>query len=359
MMMTRHEEERKEAVTAYRSSRRLVVTICALGLLLAVWCGAIVLTHLTQNVVTAVRQMDPGLELRKSDDLVDRLGSGKGYPWYTVYKDGQFKGDVYQFTFNNAASRRFYLVPLFVARQITWAVYFDDAQTVQHVWSLSPRFPTGLDARYSQFLDSLKGVACRDLVTTREPTLSAEGGELTVPAQLAIGNLAISVYASRNSTADLNQLITVDRTAGLAKDKIFPSFTATTTAGQRIDTTTLKGHKTLFITAQPSCGSCFDAVVLSVQKIRALSGDPWNIVLVLFAEADGEGSQALMTQIGSSVNVILDPDRKLGNQVFMPDSPYMAVLDKSATVLYKGGGDKLPDLFAAIDIVQAGGTLPK
>jgi hypothetical protein len=93
-------------------------------------------------------------------------------------------------------------------------------------------------------------------------------------------------------------------------------------------------------------------------KIRALSGDPWNIVLVLFSGADGEGSQALMAEAGSSVNVILDPDRKLGNQVFMPDSPYMAVLDKSATVLYKGGGDKLPDLFAAVDIVQSGGTLP-
>lgn len=357
--MTRHEEERKKPVTVYRGSRRLVVAACALGLLLAVWCGAIVLTHLTQNVVTAVHQIDPSLELRKTEDLVDRLGSGKGYPWYTVYKDGQFKGDIYLFTFDNAASRRLYLVPLFVARQITWAVYFDDAQTVQHVWSLSPRFPTGLDARYPQFLDSLKGVACRDLVTTREPTLSAHGGELTVPASLAIGNLAISVYASRNSTADLNQLITVDRTAGLAKDKIFPSFTATTTAGQRIDTTTLKGHNTLFITAQPSCGSCVDAVVESVQKIRALSGDPWNIVLVLFSGTDGAGSQALMTQVGSSVKVILDPDRKLGNQVFMPDSPYMAVLDKSATVLYKGGGDKLPDLFAAIDIVQAGGTLPK
>ena len=357
--MTRHEEERKKAVTAYRSSRCLVVVVCALSLLLAAWCGAIVLTHLTQNVVTAVHDMDPSLELRKTEDLVDRVGSGKGYPWYTVYKDGQFKGDVYLFTFDNAASRRLYLVPLFVARQITWAVYFDDAQTVQHVWSLSPRFPTGLDAWYSQFLDSLKGVACRDLVSTREPILSAEGGELTIPARLAIGNLAVSVYASRNSTADLNQLIVEDRTAGLVKHESFPLFSATTTAGQRIDTTTLKGHNTLFMTAQPSCGSCFDAVVLSVEKTKALSGDPWNIVLVLFAEADGEGSQALMAQVGSSVDFILDPDRKLGNQVFMPDSPYMTVLDKTATVLYKGSGDKLPDLFTAIDIVQSGGTLPE
>lgn len=357
--MTRHEEERKKAVTAYRSSRRLVVVACTLGLLLAAWCGAIVLTHLTQNVVTAVHEMDPSLELRKTEDLVDRLSSGKGYPWYTIYKDGQFKGDIYLFTFDNAASRRLYLVPLLVARQITWAVYFDDAQTVQHVWSLSPRFPTGLDARYSQFLDSLKGVACRDLVTTREPTLSAEGGDLTVPAGLAIGNLAVSVYASRNSTADLNQLITVDRTAGLVKHVSFPIFSATTTVGQRIDTTTLKGHNTLFMTAQPSCGSCVDAIVESVQKIRTLSGDPWNIVLVVFAGADGAGSQALMTQVGSSVDVILDPDRKLGNQVFMPDSPYMAVLDKTATVLYKGSGYELPDLFTAIDIVQSGGMLPE
>lgn len=356
--MTRHEEEQKGAVTAYRSRRRLVVVVCTLGLLLAAWCGAIVLTHLTQNVVTAVHEMDPSLELRKTADLVDRVGSGKGYPWYTVYKDGQFKGDVYLFTFDNAASRRLYLLPLFVPRQITWAVYFDDAQTVLHVWSLSPRFPTGLDARYSQFLDSLKGVACRDLVSTREPILSAEGGELTVPARLAIGNLAISVYASRNSSADLNELIKEDRAAGLAKHESFPLFSATTTAGRRIDTTTLKGHNTLFMTAQPSCGSCFDAVVLSVQKTRALSGDPWNIVLVLFADADGEGSQALMAQVGSSVDFILDPDRKLGNQIFMPDSPYMTVLDKTATVLYKGGGDDLPDLFKAMDIVQSGGTPP-
>jgi hypothetical protein len=356
--MTRHEEERKKAMTAYRRSHRLVAVACALGLLLAAWCGAIVLTHLTQNVVTAVHEMDPSLELRKTDNLVDRVGSGKGYPWYTVYKDGQFKGDIYLFTFDNIASRRLYFVPLFVARQITWAVYFDDVQTVQHVWSLSPRFPTGLDARYSQFLDSLKGVACHDLISTREPVLSAEYGELTVPERLAIGNLAISVYASRNSTADLNQLIAEDRAVGLVKHESFPLFSATTTAGRRIDTTTLKGHNTLFMTAQPSCGFCFDAVVQSVKKTRALSGDPWNIVLVLFAEADGEGSPALLASVGSSVDVILDPDRKLGNQVFMPDSPYMTVLDKTATVLYKGSGDKLPDLFTAIDIVQSGGTLP-
>jgi hypothetical protein len=359
MMMTRHEKERKETVTVYRSSRRRVVVVCALGVLLASWCGAIVLTHLTQNVVTAVHQMDPGLELRKTDDLVDRVGSGKGYPWYTIYKGDQFKGDVYLFTFDNAASRRLYLLALFVPRQITWAVYFDDAQTVQRVWSLSPRFPTGLDARYSKLLDSLKGVACRDLVSAREPILPAEGGDLTVSARLAIGNLAISVYASRNSTADLNQLIMEDRSAGLAKHESFPLFSATTTAGQRIDTTTLRGHNTLFMTAQPSCGFCFDAVVQSVERARALNGDPWNIVLVLFAEADGEGSQALMAAAGSSVGVILDPDRKLGNQVFMPDSPCMTVLDKTATVLYKGSGDKLPDLFTAIDIVQSGGTLPE
>lgn len=357
--MTRHEKEREQVTTVYRSSRCLVVVACTLGLLLAAWCGAIVLTHLTQNVVTAMHEMDPSLELRKTADLVDRVGSGKGYPWYTVYKDGQFEGDVYLFTFDNAASRRLYLVPLFVPRQITWAVYFDDAQTVQHVWSLSPRFPTGLDARYSKLLDSLKGVACRDLVTTREPILSAEGGELTLPAGVAIGNLAISVYASRNSTADLNQLIAEDRTARLATHESFPLFSATTTTGRRIDTTILKGHNTLFITAQPSCGSCFDAVVESVDKTRALSGDPWNIVLVVFAGADGSGSQALMARVGSSVDVILDPNRNLGNEVFMPDSPYMAVLDRSATVLYKGGGDKLPDLFTAIDIVQAGGTLPE
>jgi hypothetical protein len=339
--MTRHERERNVEATAHRSSRRTVALLCALGLLLALWCGAIVLTHVGQDVVSVVRTMDPSLELRKTEDLVDRGGSGKGYTWYTAYKDGQFNGDVYLFTFDNTAARRLDLLPLFVPRQITWAVYFDDAQTVQCAWSLSPRFPTGLDAGYAQLLESLKG------------------GELGVSARIAIGNLATAVYASRNSTADLNQLIMEDRMAGLVEHESFPMFSATTMAGQRIDTTTLKGRNTLFITAQPSCGSCFDAVVQSVEKAKALGGDPWNIVLVLFTEAENERSQALIARVGPSVDFILDPDRKLGTQVFIPDSPYMAVLDKTATVMYKGSGYELPDLFAAIDIVQSGGTLPE
>ena len=357
--MTRHEKGRKVAVTVHRSSLRLVVTFCAVGLVLAVWCGATVLTHVGQNVVTAVHEMDPSLELRKTDNLVDRVGSGKGYPWYAIYKDGQLEGDVYVFTFDNAASRRFYLAPLFVPRQITWAVYFDESQTVQHAWSLSPRFPTGLDARYSQLLDSVKGVACRDLISASGAILPAGDGELAAPARLAIGNLAISVYASRNSSADLNQLIAEERTAGLVKSARFPSFAAVTTAGRRIDTASLEGHNTLFMTAQPSCGSCFDEVVQLVEKTRSLSGDSWNIVLVLFAPADGEGSQALVAAVGPSVDIILDPDRKLGGQVFMPDSPFMTVLDKTATVVYKGGGDKISDLLTAIDVVQSGSTLPK
>ena len=43
----------------------------------------------------------------------------------------------------------------------------------------------------------------------------------------------------------------------------------------------------------------------------------------------------------------------------MPDSPFMTVLDKTATVVYKGGGDKISDLLTAIDVVQSGSTLLK
>lgn len=359
MNLTRHEREKMTTDVKHGRNHRTIVLLCVLGVLLAAWCAGMVLTHVKQNVAAAVHNMDPSLELRKSEDLADRVGSGKGYPWYTVYKDNQFKGDVYLFTFDNAAAGRFYLAPLFVPRHITWAVYFDDAQTVQRVWSLSPRFPTGLDAGYAKLLSSLEGVVCRDLVSMRKPILPTEGGELDVPVRLAIGNLATAVYASRNSTAELNQIIMEDRMAGLVTHEAFPVFSATTTAGRHIDTALLKGHNTVFITAQPSCGSCFDAVVQTVKKTEALSGDPWNIVLVLFTDASSERSQALIAAVGPSVQCVLDPDRKLGNQVFMPDSPYMTVLDKTATVLYKGSGYSLDDLYAAIDIVQSGKALPK
>ncbi|HWQ21840.1 MAG TPA: hypothetical protein VN478_03845 [Clostridia bacterium] len=354
--MTRYHEEQEGAAAASRARIRTALVICLLGLLLTVWCCAIALTHLNQSVTAAVHGMDPGLELRKTDDLMNRVGSGDGFPWYTVYRGGKFEGDIYLFTFENAASRRSYLAPLFVSRQITWAVFFDDVQTVQRVWSLSPRFPTGLDARYSRLLDSLKGVACRDLIRGGGLILPADGDELAVPARIAMGDLAISVYASRNSTADLNQLIAEDRTAGLVEHRGFPLFSATTTAGRRIDTASLVGRNTLVLTAQPSCGSCVDEVVESIAKVKAVSSEPWNIVLIMFAGSDGEGAQALMAGVGSSVDIIMDPERKLGNQVFMPDSPYMAVLDRNATVVYKGGGDKIASLLAAIDAVQSGGV---
>ncbi len=349
-------ERRRKRTGAGRRVRRAAVIMLAVLLLL--WTGGFVLTHTGQDVAVAVHNVHPELELKRTENLYDRIGSSGGFPWYEAYKGNQYVGDVFLFTFRNTAFQRPFLLPLMVPREITWAVYVDSTQTVQSVWSVSPRYPLGLDPRYSLLLDSLKGIACRDLISTRMQTSLTGDGGLTASMRLALSNLAVSVVASRTSSVDLDRLIREERTAGLVNHERFPLFNAVTTAGRRIDTAALKGHNTLFMTAEPACGSCVDAVVQSIKKVRALRGDAWNIVLVVFADIDGAGSQALMAQAGSSVDVVLDPDRVLGSQISMPDSPYMALLDNTVTVLYKGGGDDLPKLFAAIDTVQAGGTLP-
>jgi thioredoxin-related protein len=151
-----------------------------------------------------------------------------------------------------------------------------------------------------------------------------------------------------------NRLLAERGTPGLRLEKPFPTFRATSTTGQALNTADLKGKYTAIVFSQPTCGSCYQAAMelLTTLKLRT-SG--WNVVTVVFGDAEIDPVKRFVKEAGEQgAQSIIDPEREIGKQMRQVEAPYAVLLDKETNVVFSGGALKQNGVYSVLEDILKG-----
>lgn len=325
-------QNRNSRNTAPRRRSPLVRVAVALVVVIALWVAGVVAVRGHGNPASLVSSLGAGVTVEKTEDLPDRLGQLGAFPRWKVTQNGGFVGYVYTFPLGNS-SPSFLNRLLFAPRAMEFAVYVDNLYAVQTMRQVYPRWPLSTTSFTAQYA----GTNLYQLLGTDDQETFSSGGELAVPGRQLMRTLAGSIYVADVGEREFNRLLAERGSPGLRLSKPFPTFRATSTTGQALDTVGLKGKYTAIVFSQPTCGSCYQAAMelLTTLKTRA-SG--WNVIAVAFGEAEIDPVKRFVKEAGEQgAQVILDPERAIGKQMRQTSAPYAVLLDKDGNVVFSGG----------------------
>jgi hypothetical protein len=338
--------------STYIAPRRLspvVWCVVALTLVIALWIAGVVAVRGRGNPASLVSSEGTTVAVEKVEDLPDRLGQLGSFPRWKVTRDGNFAGYVYTFPLGSSSSsllNRF----LFAPRGMEFAVYVDNLYAVQAVRQLYPRWPQSTVS----FAEQYAGTNLYQLIGTDDQEMFAAGGDLAGPGRQLMRTLAGSIYVADVGESAFNRLLAERGSPGLRLSKPFPTFRATSTTGQALDTAGLKGKYTAIVFSQPTCGSCYQAAMelLTTLKTR-VSG--WNVIAVTFGEAEIDPVKRFVKEAGEQgAQVIVDPERAIGKQMRQTEAPYAVLLDKDAKVVFSGGALAQNGVYTVLEDILKG-----
>ncbi len=336
----------------YSAPRRrsgLVWCSVALTLVIALWIAGVVAVRGRGNPASLVSSEGATVAVEKAEDLPDRLGQLGSFPRWKVTRDGTFAGYIYTFPMSSTSSSvlgRLLLAP----RGMEFAVYVDNLYAVQAMRQVYPRWPQST----ASFTGQYAGTNLYQLIGTDDQETFADGGDLAGPGRQLMRALAGSIYVADVGESAFNRLVAERGTPGLRLSKPFPTFRATSTTGQALDTAGLKGKYTAIVFSQPTCGSCYQAAMelLTTLKMRTIG---WNVIAVVFGDAEIDPVKRFIKEAGEQgAQSIIDPDRVLGNQMRQTEAPYAVLLDKDTNILFGGGALRQNGVYTVLEDILKG-----
>lgn len=336
----------------YSAPRRrsgLVWCSVALTLVIALWIAGVVAVRGRGNPASLVSSEGATVAVEKAEDLPDRLGQLMSFPRWKVTRDGAFAGYIYTFPMSSTSSSvlgRLLLAP----RDMEFAVYVDNLYAVQAMRQVYPRWPQST----ASFTGQYAGTNLYQLIGTDDQETFSDGGDLAGPGRQLMRTLAGSIYVADVGESAFNRLVAERGTPGLRLSKPFPTFRATSTTGQALDTAGLKGKYTAIVFSQPTCGSCYQAAMelLTTLKMRTIG---WNVIAVVFGDAEIDPVKRFIKEAGEQgTQSIIDPDRVLGNQMRQTEAPYAVLLDKDTNILFSGGALRQNGVYTVLEDILKG-----
>lgn len=336
----------------YSAPRRrsgLVWCSVALTLVIALWIAGVVAVRGRGNPASLVSSEGATVAVEKAEDLPDRLGQLMSFPRWKVTRDGTFAGYIYTFPMSSTSSSvlgRLLLAP----RDMEFAVYVDNLYAVQAMRQVYPRWPQST----ASFTGQYAGTNLYQLIGTDDQETFSDGGDLAGPGRQLMRTLAGSIYVADVGESAFNRLVAERGTPGLRLSKPFPTFRATSTTGQALDTAGLKGKYTAIVFSQPTCGSCYQAAMelLTTLKMRTIG---WNVIAVVFGDAEIDPVKRFIKEAGEQgTQSIIDPDRVLGNQMRQTEAPYAVLLDKDTNILFSGGALRQNGVYTVLEDILKG-----
>lgn len=310
----------------------LVWVAGALFVVIALWVAGIVTVRGRVDPASLVSSEGTAVVVEKAEDLPDRLGQLGAFPRWKVTRDGSFAGYIYTFALGSSSPSvldRLLLAP----REMEFAVYVDNLYAVDAMSQLTPRWPQSTASFTAQYVDT----NLYQLIGTDDGGALAAGGELAAPGRQIMRTLAGSIYVADVGEVNFNKLVAESNTPGLRLEKPFPAFSATSVAGQQLDTASLKGRYTAIVFSQPTCGSCYQAAIELLTTLKTRTSG-WNVVTVAFGDATIDPVKRFIKEAGEQrAQVIVDPDRAIGKQMRQTEAPYAVLLDKDTNVVFSGG----------------------
>lgn len=351
--------KRREQRTRENSKRRrrLTTRVAALVVLaLAVaWSIGFAVMHVKTTVEKEVASFDATLVANRTEDLPNAVRVGAPpYPAYTVVHSGSTIIDhVYVVTVQADRPAPWYERLFLPSRTLSLAVYMNQFDSIQKVWALSPSVGELPARAFRAFLDRWPGRTYYELIDPANAYQYPEGGAYAVPVRNAMRELAGSVYRSRYGEAAYERLLIGVGSAGLQVGESLPAFEAQAIDGTAVSQASLAGTKSVVTSVTPYCGSCYDATVALMKNAYKTGNGKWRLVVIASTTKDDERLKALIKDLPVGTLVIADADQTLSHKLYMYASPYVAMLDASGRVQYRGSGYKLDDAARAASELAA------
>jgi hypothetical protein len=309
----------------------IIIAAATVLVLVAVWVGGVTVMRAGSNPTRLSDSLGQDLSVTRDDDLIDRIGTQGSFPAWRASRGTDYAGSIYVLSLDNSDPillQRVFLAP----HTLQIAVSVDPAYFITEVAAVLPSHV----ALPAAFFEQWKGSNLYQLIGTDETALYTVGGELAGPMRQAMRNLASSAYVRDLGEDAFNRLVAQRQSPGLTLRKPFPVFRATTTEGQEIGLTDLRGKMTAVVFTQPTCGSCYQATMDVINAVRERKLD-WNIVAVIQGErgvAPVDRYVQEATDLG--VLVIVDADQSVARQMRQTVAPYAVLLDAETNVRYSG-----------------------
>jgi len=112
--------------------------------------------------------------------------------------------------------------------------------------------------------------------------------------------------------------------------------------GTEYDLNEFKNNKLVIIGGNPGCGSCVESITSIGNYFKTV--DTSNLKFIVIAFTDDVNSLKSLTDVLPEGTIgVLDPDRKVAEQLKVNISPYIELVDKNLTVYYRGPGEPSKD----------------
>lgn len=307
----------------------MVVAVLLPLLLLAAWGCMYVRVHRSETVSSFLSSIDRTLTVSHPQELTDRAGGGQPFEGFAVQQDGEDAGVVYTMTVPNATAGTRLSRLAGSAPSVTLAVYIDGSNFIQRVQCIAPLHPSPSNTELDAYLAKWTKVPANSAMWDNPALDFGEGGGFGPSIRARLRDLSGSAFAGRYGMDRYMSELILKGARGLKAGEPLPEFTATTLDGSTVSTALALGHKLVIMGSQPTCGSCFDATVQTMLQAR---GTDVERVVVVFGNQQDDRTKALIAALDKGVQVIIDPDKTVGRQLYVVTSPWVVLVDRQGIV---------------------------
>lgn len=339
------ETVRETSGFARRASVRAGIGAVAAVIVVAVtWCGLWVRCRHSIDVGRFVSGVDKDLTIAHTIELVDRAGGGQPFEGFALDRDGEEGGTVYTFTIPNVAAGCVGRLTGSL-KTVNVAVYIDELNFIRRVGCIQPVHPLLFDSALAAYLARWTDVPANNAMWDNPAVDFGAGGGLGPSIRSRIRDLTAGIFIERYGFDRYMSDLILKGARGLKAGEPLPNFSGVTLDGSVVSTDGARGRKLVIMASQPTCGSCFDATVLTMGQ--AASSDVERIVLV-FGGKDDDRTKALIAALDSNVDIVIDADKQVGRQLYLVNSPWVVLVDRQGMVTCSISGYETDTIAAEI-----------
>jgi peroxiredoxin len=321
--------ENGEKHSGMKRRNTVVAAVLVLIMLLAGWGWMYTRVHRSWTVEAFLKGIEASLSIAHPLELVDRAGGGQPFTGFVVQSDSEDAGAVYTVTVPNAVAETFLSRLAGSAPLVTLAVYIDRSNFIRRVQCLDPLYPAPFSPELDAYLAKWKDLPANNVMWDNPALEFGLGGGFGPSIRARLRDLTGSAFIARYGVDRYMSELILKGARGLKVGEPLPEFTATSLDGSTISTALARGHKLVITASQPTCGPCFDATVLTMAQAR---GPDVQRAVVVFGSRENDRTRALIDALDQEVDVIIDPEKTVGHQLYVVTSPWVVLVDRQGIV---------------------------
>lgn len=208
--------------------------------------------------------------------------------------------------------------------------------------TLTPFNPTYFDLgiNFDEFFKAFEGKDAETIIKQNDGIFTGESNFATViknKVREAMSFLYIENYGRDKFNAlGVSGYIFSDR-GTLLKPVTFKAVD-----GTEYNLNEFKNNKLVIIGGNPGCGSCVESITSIGNYFKTVDTSNLKFIVIAFTD-DANSLKSLTDVLPAGAIGVLDPDRKVAEELKVNISPYIELVDKNLTVYYRGPGEPSKD----------------